>query len=168
MPERDVTFIVARADNGVIGRDGKLPWHLPEDLKRFKRLTMGEDGAGLPMIMGRKTFDSLPGLLPGRRHIVLTRQAEWQAEGALVAHDAAEALYFAGGDCAVIGGAEIFALMAPYATRYELTHVHDSPPGDTVMPSPADDPAWEEVARDHRPSMDDRPAFDFVSYRRRR
>ena len=77
-----VTIVVARAQNGTIGKDNQLPWHIPADLKRFKALTMG--GA---MIMGRKTFDSLPGLLPGRRHIVLTRDREWRAEGAEVAHD---------------------------------------------------------------------------------
>ena len=167
MSAHEVIFIVARAENGVIGHDGKLPWHLPDDLKRFQRLTMGEDGAGLPMIMGRKTFESLPGLLPGRRHIVLTRQADWQAEGAEPVPDPEAALAIAGPRCAVIGGAEIFAAIAQHGTRFELTEVHDSPPGDTVMPSPADDPRWQEVARESRPAANNRPAFDFVSYRRR-
>ena len=79
---QDLFLIVAAAANGMIGADGKLPWHLPADLKRFKVLTMGK-----PLVMGRKTFESLPGLLPGRRHIVLTRDAAWQADGAEVAHD---------------------------------------------------------------------------------
>ena len=87
MDKPPITIVVARAQNGVIGRDGKLPWHIPADLKRFKALTMGS-----AMVMGRKTFESLPGLLPGRRHIVLTRDPHWQAEGAEVAHDADEAL----------------------------------------------------------------------------
>src|SRR5207342_1777646 len=82
-----ITLIVARAQNGVIGRDGKLPWHLPADLKRFKTLTMGS-----VMLMGRRTFDSLPGLLPGRRHIVLTRDTSWKAEGAEVAYSVEQAL----------------------------------------------------------------------------
>jgi dihydrofolate reductase len=82
-----ITLVVARADNGVIGRDGKLPWRLPADLQRFKALTMGR-----PMIMGRKTFESLPGLLPGRRHIVLTRDPLWIADGVEVASDVAPSL----------------------------------------------------------------------------
>jgi dihydrofolate reductase len=82
LAQQTVVLVVARARNGVIGRDGTLPWHLPQDLKRFKALTLGA-----PMIMGRKTFESLPGLLPGRRHIVLTRGRDWRAEGAEVAHD---------------------------------------------------------------------------------
>ena len=94
-----ITLVLARARNGVIGRDGGLPWHLPADLKRFKALTMGQ-----PMIMGRKTFASFPAPLPGRRHIVLTRDRDWSAPGAEVAHDVAGALALAGpGDVSVIG-----------------------------------------------------------------
>jgi dihydrofolate reductase len=136
-----IALIVARASNGVIGRDGKLPWHLPADLKRFKALTMGK-----PMIMGRKTFESLPGLLPGRRHIVLTR-GNWNAAGAEVAHDVASALALAGDDAFVIGGAQVFALTEPYADRWELTEVHADAEGDVTMPPPDPD-AWIEVARD--------------------
>src|SRR4029077_12988549 len=90
MDRPPITLIVARAQNGTIGRDGKLPWHLPADLKRFKALTMGS-----VMVMGRKTFESLPGLLPGRRHVVLTRDAAWAARGAEVAHNIDEALLLA-------------------------------------------------------------------------
>src|SRR6478672_8099944 len=98
-----ITLVVARAENGVIGRDGNLPWHLPADLKRFKTLTMGS-----AMVMGRRTFDSLPGLLPGRRHIVLTRDRAWSAKGAEVAHDVVEALKLAQPDgISVIGGSEV-------------------------------------------------------------
>ncbi len=123
MDKPPITLIVARAQNGVIGRDGRLPWHLPADLKRFKALTIGS-----VMLMGRKTFDSLPGLLPGRRHIVLTRDRNWQAPGAEVAHDAREALRLAGGDpVSVIGGADIFALFLPLADRIELTRRFASP-----------------------------------------
>ena len=100
-----ITFVLARADNGVIGRGGKLPWHLPADLRRFKALTMGK-----PMVMGRKTFESFPAPLPGRRHIVLTRDRDWHAEGAEVAHTPEKALALAGEVVAVIGGAEVFAL----------------------------------------------------------
>ncbi len=147
-------MIVARADNGVIGRDGKLPWHLPADLKRFKALTMGK-----PMIMGRKTFESLPGLLPGRRHIVLTR-GDWSAAGAEVAHDVESALALASNEAFVIGGAEVFALFAPLADRWELTEVHEELAGDTVMPAP-DSAAWAETARE------DHDGYSFVTLERR-
>ena len=146
-----ITAIVARADNGVIGRDGKLPWHLPADLKRFRALTMGK-----AMVMGRKTFESLPGLLPGRRHVVLTRDGNWSAEGAEVATDAISALALAGTDAAIIGGAEVFALMAPHIERWELTEVHDAPDGETVIPS-LDPALWEEIARQ------DHGAYSFVT-----
>lgn len=150
-----ITLIVARADNGVIGRDGRLPWHIPEDLKRFKTLTMRK-----PMIMGRKTFESLPGVLPGRRHIVLTR-GEWTAPEVEVARSVDAALAMADGDVSVIGGAEIFALFEPLAQVFEVTEIDADVDGDTVMPAP--DPArWEEVARD------DRDGYSFVTYRRGR
>ncbi len=103
-----IDAILARATNGVIGRDGQLPWHLPADLKRFKALTMGR-----AMVMGRKTFESFPAPLPGRRHIVLTRDRDWTAAGAEIVHDPDAALALAGRDAAVIGGAEIFALLLP-------------------------------------------------------
>ena len=110
-----ITFHLARADNGVIGVDGRLPWHLPADLKRFKAQTLGR-----PMIMGRKTFDSLPGILPGRRHIVLTRDTEWEAEEADVVHSVEEGLGAVHGPRAsIIGGAEIFALFPELAERDE-------------------------------------------------
>ena len=136
-----ITLVVARATNGVIGRDGRLPWHIPADLRRFKALTSGK-----PMIMGRRTFESLPGLLPGRRHIVLTRGG-WQAEGADVAHDVDAALALAGGDVSVIGGAQVFALFEPLADRWELTEVHGDVTGDVSMPAP-DAARWTEVARE--------------------
>jgi len=150
-----LTLIVARADNGVIGRDGKLPWHLPADLKRFKALTMGPDGQGRPMIMGRKTFESLPGLLPGRRHIVLTR-SDWAAEGAEVARDPAAALALAGDEAFVIGGAEIFGLFEPMADRWELTEVHSDTEGDVTMPAP-DPTKWRETMRE------DNDGYSFVT-----
>src|SRR4030095_12202275 len=91
MARPEITIVLARAINGVIGKDGQLPWHIPGDLKRFKRLTMGS-----AMIMGRKTFDSLPGILPGRRHIVMTRDPKWQVEGVEVAYDVDSAILAAG------------------------------------------------------------------------
>ena len=107
MAKPDITIVVARALNGTIGRDGTLPWHLPGDLKHFKAVTMGS-----AMIMGRKTFDSLPGLLPGRRHIVLTRDTGWGPDGVEVAHDRDGALALAGNDrVKVICGTSIFAML---------------------------------------------------------
>jgi dihydrofolate reductase len=157
-----VTLVVARATNGVIGRDGTLPWRISADLKRFKRLTMGS-----VMIMGRRTFDSLPGLLPGRRHIVLTRDREWSAEGAEVAHSVEEALDLAGNEpVSVIGGAEIFELMLPHGDRLELTEVLGDIPGDTVMADPLADGSWREVAREDHAAEGDTPAFRFVTLER--
>ena len=126
-----IVFYVARADNGVIGQGGGMPWRLPGEQKRFKAMTMGK-----PMVMGRRTFESLPGLLPGRRHLVLTRDRGWRADGADVAHDVAHAIAQAGDalELAVIGGAEVFAAFLPHAGRIELTEVHRSPPGDVRMP----------------------------------
>src|SRR5579884_4061236 len=113
MEQPCITLVVARALNGVIGREGKLPWHLPADLKRFKKLTIGS-----VLVMGRKTFESLPGLLPGRRHIVLTRDPHWNSDGAEVAHSLDEALHRARDErISVIGGADIFDLFLPFANR---------------------------------------------------
>jgi dihydrofolate reductase len=154
-------LIVARARNGVIGRDGKLPWHLPADLKRFKALTMGS-----AMIMGRKTFDSLPGLLPGRRHIVLTRDRNWSAKGAEVARTVDEALKLAGDRASVIGGAEILAQFLQLADRIELTDVLADIEGDTFMPDPRASGEWREVASEDYPAEGGRPAFRFVTLER--
>ncbi|HEY6817235.1 MAG TPA: dihydrofolate reductase, partial [Croceibacterium sp.] len=123
---RDIIYVIARADNGVIARDGQVPWRIKEDLRRFVAHTMGT-----PMIMGRKTFESFPAPLKGRRHIVLTRNRDWSAPGAEVVHTIDEALALAGaGDISVVGGAEIYALFMPRATRIELTEVHEQTAGD--------------------------------------
>ena len=152
-----IVLVVARADNGVIGKDGRLPWHLSEDLKHFKRVTMGA-----PMVMGRRTWESLPGLLPGRRHIVLTRDRTWCADGAEPARDMEEAIAIADSErLSVIGGAEIFALFEPLADEVWLTEVHAAPEGDVFLP--AFDPArWREVEREDRPAAAGQPAFSFV------
>ena len=110
-----ITTVLARAINGVIGRDGTLPWHIPADLKRFKALTMGS-----AMIMGRKTFNSLPGVLPGRRHIVMTRDPSWSVEGVEIAHDVDQALRLAGGDAVSVIG------------RWRETAYEDHLPGPTT------------------------------------
>jgi dihydrofolate reductase len=157
-----ITLIVARAQNGVIGREGKLPWHIPADLRRFKALTMGT-----AMVMGRKTFESLPGLLPGRRHIVLTRDRYWRAEGAEVAHEADEVLRLASQEpVSVIGGAEVFELFLPLADRIELTEVLENVPGDTAIPDPRSDGAWREIFSEEHSAADGRPAFRFVTLER--
>jgi len=157
-----ITLIVARAENGVIGRDGGLPWRLPADLKHFKALTMGT-----AMVMGRRTFDSLPGLLPGRRHIVMTRNEGWSAEGAERAGSVAEAMALAGGRVSVIGGVEIFHLFMPVADRIELTEIHAAYEGDTILP-PLDRNSWHEVAREIHGAEDGRPAYSFVTLARHR
>ena len=157
-----ITLVVARARNGVIGRDGTLPWHIPADLKRFKRLTMGS-----VMVMGRKTFDSLPGVLPGRRHLVLTRRADWAVPGAETARSAEEAIELAGNaPVSVIGGAEIFAMFLPVADRIELTEVLADVVGDTIMADPRTDGGWQEIAREDHPAEDGRPPFRFVTLER--
>ncbi|AIT06164.1 diacylglycerol kinase [Sphingomonas taxi] len=150
-----ISFHLARADNGVIGRDGGLPWRLPADLKRFKAMTLGR-----PMVMGRKTFESFPAPLPGRRHIVLTRDRSWAAAGAEVVHDVDAALALAGDDVAVIGGAEVFALFRDRADRIELTEVHCAAEGDVTMPG---FDGWREVAREDVAAEGERPAYSFVT-----
>lgn len=155
-----ITLILARADNGVIGADGGLPWHLPADLKRFKALTSAK-----PMIMGRKTFESFPAPLPGRRHIVMTRDSGWRAEGAEVAGDVDAALALAGpGGVMVIGGAEVFALFLPRADRIELTEVRLEARGDIIVPPFG--PDWHETAREDHLAADGRPAYSFVTLER--
>jgi dihydrofolate reductase len=157
-----ITLIVARATNGVIGRNGTLPWHIPADLKRFKKLTMGS-----AMIMGRRTFDSLPGILPGRRHIVLTRDRGWSAKGAEVVHSVDEALALAGDEpVSVIGGAEIFEMFLPHADRFELTEVLGNVVGDTAMPDPRSVGDWREVAREEHQAAGEVPAFRFITLER--
>lgn len=160
MDRPSITIVVARALNGVIGRDGALPWHIPADLKRFKALTMGS-----VMVMGRKTFESLPGLLPGRRHIVLTRDLGWSEEGAEVAHSLDEALGLSRGErISVIGGAHVFDQFLPIANRIELTEVLDDIEGDTLMPDPRASGSWSETQREEHSS--DNPPFRFVTLER--
>ncbi|MGB3711615.1 MAG: dihydrofolate reductase [Erythrobacter sp.] len=159
-----VFLIYARAANGAIGQEGGLPWHLPADLKRFKALTIGK-----PMIMGRKTFESLPGLLPDRRHIVLTRRENWNSEGAEVVRSPDEALARARdgnktGEIAVVGGAAIYDVFRPLADRIEVTEIHEDYPGDVFMkPIEAQ---WKVARREDHPAANGKPAFSFVTYSR--
>jgi dihydrofolate reductase len=158
MDHPEIILVLARAQNGVIGIDGKLPWRIPADLRHFKQITKG-----LPMIMGRKTFDSLPGLLDGRRHIVLTRDPDWAEEGAEVAHSPEAALKMANGPhVCIIGGAEIYSLFLPRADRIELTEVAASPDGDTMLEA-FDSAIWSETSRTSNPAEGITPAFDFVT-----
>ena len=162
MNRQIVTLVVARATNGAIGRDGDLPWRISADLKRFKALTMGS-----AMIMGRRTFDSLPRILPGRRHIVLTRDRNWSAPGAEVAHSVEEALGMAGDEpVSIIGGAEIFDMFLPHADRLELTEVQGEIAGDTFMVDPRTAGEWREVAREAHPAEGGTPAFNFITLER--
>jgi dihydrofolate reductase len=161
----EIVLIYARAANGAIGNDGDLPWRLPADLKRFKALTIGK-----PIIMGRKTFESLPGLLPGRRHIVLSRRDSFAAEGVEMAGSVSEALALATrgndtGEVAIIGGAAIYDVFMPLAHRIELTQIHAEYPGDTFMPEPGRE--WVLSAREDHAAEGEHPAFSFLSFRRR-
>jgi dihydrofolate reductase len=130
-PQPLISLIVAMAQNGVIGRDNTLPWRLPEDLRRFKAITMGK-----PILMGRRTFDSIGKPLPGRTNIVLTRDLRWSAPDVTVVHSVDEVLRKVRheGELVAIGGAEIYRLLMPFARRIYLTHVHADVPGDTYFP----------------------------------
>lgn len=150
-----VTLIAAVASNGVIGRDNDLVWRNRDDLARFKRLTMGH-----PLVMGRKTYDSIGRPLPGRTTIVITRQPSWSAEGVTVAHSLEEALKLAGSEeVFVAGGGEIYAVAMPYADSLELTEVDDTLEGDAYFPA-FDRTAWQQTARDPQ------PGFAWVTYAR--
>ena len=157
----EITLVVAAAENGVIGKDGAIPWRISEDLKRFKALTMGS-----PIVMGRKTWDSLPKKpLPGRTNIVVTRQADWAAEGAVTAHSLQDAIAKAADaeEIFVIGGAEIYAAAMPFATAIELTEVHAAFDGDAVLPPLQGD--WDEAFREGH-QTDGGLAYSFVTLER--
>jgi len=154
-----LSLIVAIAENGVIGASGGLPWRLPEDMKRFKALTMSK-----PVIMGRKTWESLPKRpLPGRQNIVISRKPDYAAEGARVVPDLDSALWAAAAveEVMIIGGAEIYALALPKADRIYLTEVAARPLGDTVFPS-FDRAAWREASRTAHPASEGEPGYSFV------
>lgn len=157
-----VSLIVAVAENGVIGRDGKLPWHLSSDLKTFRRLTMGK-----PIIMGRRTYDSIGKPLDGRDNIVVTRDPFFEVPGVSACGSIGDALTLArvlaktGGadEIMVIGGADIFAGTMPIAERIYFTRVHASPEGDRHFPTP-DKNEWREVSREPLPEG---PRDEFAS-----
>ena len=154
-------LIYARARNGTIGKDGQMPWHLPEDLAHFKRVTLGQ-----PVIMGRKTWDSLPARfrpLPGRVNIVITRQADWQAEGALRATSIEDAMRLCGAapDAWIMGGAEIYRQAEPLASTAVVTEIDADFEGDAFAPSLS--PSWQETARESHVTASGL-AFSFVTY----
>jgi dihydrofolate reductase len=156
-----INLIFARAANGVIGKDNSMPWHLPEDLAHFKRLTQG-----CPVIMGRKTWDSLPPRfrpLPGRSNIVITRKVDWQAEGAVRANSLQDALQLSGDvpEVWVIGGAEIYRQAEPLAQRAEVTEIAQDFEGDAYAPTLGS--GWTETARESHLSATGL-SFRFVTY----
>lgn len=167
----NITLIVAVADNGVIGQGNAIPWRLKSDMQRLKAMTMGK-----PIVMGRKTFESLPRRpLPGRTNIVITRNPDYQAPGAVVTTSFTAARELATGDSlrrsateiAVIGGAEIYAQWMDAADRLEITEVHAKPAGDAYF-APIDASIWEEAARVRHPAAgEDSVDFSYVTYRRR-
>ncbi len=148
-----ISIISAMACNRVIGYDNRLPWHLPADLQHFKAVTMGK-----PMVMGRRTWESLPGLLPGRPHIVVSRNRDYQAEGATVVHSLDQAIQAAGQaeELMIVGGANLYAQALPLAERMYLTLVHANPPGDAWFPA-FDETQWLVKARDLHPADDQNP-----------
>ena len=159
-----VSLIVAMAQNGVIGRDNTLPWRLPKDLKRFKNSTLGK-----PILMGRKTFESIGRPLPGRPNLVLTRDRSWGADGVTVVHSVEEALFHTGGcdELVAIGGAEVYRLVLPFARRIYLTHVHADVPGDTFFPD-FDPTQWADVECSMHPADEDHASpVTFVTLERR-
>ena len=158
-----INLIYARAANGVIGKNNAMPWHLPEDLAHFKRLTQG-----WPVVMGRKTWDSLPVRfrpLPGRRNVVITRQPDWNEAGAQVAPSLADALAQcrASEEVWIVGGAQIYAQAEPLAERIEVTEIAHDFDGDAFAPSLG--AAWSEAAREDHVAVSGLK-FSFVSYRK--
>jgi dihydrofolate reductase len=170
-PSPALVLVAAVAENGVIGAKGDMPWRLSSDLKRFKRLTLGH-----PMVMGRKTFESIGRPLPGRTTIVVTRDPDWHREGVLTAPSLEDALERAAAIAAtdgvdavmVVGGGEIYAAALPRADRLEITRVHASPDGDAHFPR-IDEDVWREVARETpERGANDSADVTFLSYRRKR
>jgi len=165
----EIVFVVAIAENGVIGAAGAIPWRLKSDMQRFKALTIGK-----PVIMGRKTFETLRRPLPNRTNIIITRDANYRAAGAVVTTSAADAGAVARGDAlrrsvaeiAVIGGAEIYRQWLDRADCLEITEVHARPDGDTHFD--IDKAEWEETSRVRHPAgPDDSADYSYVTYRRR-
>ncbi|PAK36288.1 dihydrofolate reductase [Peribacillus simplex] len=155
-----ISLIVAMDQNRVIGNNNKLPWHLPADLQYFKKVTMGH-----PIVMGRKTFESIGRVLPGRENVIVTRNQEFKAEGCVVLHDIAQIKMFADNheeEVFVIGGAEIFKEILPFTDRLYITEIHETFEGDTFFPE-IDENEWDEVSSNPG-SIDEKNRFahDFI------
>ncbi len=153
-----ISIIVATSANGVLGRGGELPWHLSDDLKRFKQLTLGKS-----IVMGRKTFESIGRALPGRQNIVLTRQSEFVVDDCDIVSSVDAAIATAGdaGEVMVIGGSEIYELFLPLAERIYMTRVHMDIDGDARFPE-LDDEQWQETEREHH-DADDSNEYEFTT-----
>ena len=156
----EIILIAAVGENGEMGHNNELLWHLPGDLPRFKQITMGS-----PIIMGRKTYDSIGKALPGRLNIVLTENLDWRAEGVTIANSLDKALDLAkaedSGKAFVIGGGQIYKLFLAYATSLEMTEVYDAPTADTFFPN-FSGAEFEEIKREY--ITDTEPKFDYVTY----
>jgi dihydrofolate reductase len=164
MTSRKISLIVALSRNGVIGRQNQLPWHLPDDLRHFKQLTVGK-----PVIMGRKTYDSIGKPLPNRRNIVISRQSHLAIPGCEVADSLATALQLTATEpeVMIIGGAQIFAESLPLATDLYLTEIAADIEGDVYFPE-FDRTKWQEISRIyHSNDAQHAYAFDFVFYHRK-
>jgi dihydrofolate reductase len=161
-PGPRIYLVAAVASNGIIGSNGRLPWHFPEELKHFKEVTLGH-----PVIMGRRTWESLKGALPGRKNIVVTRTPGYQASGASVAASLQAALALCAGapKAMVIGGNQLFAESLPLAAGLELTEIHKDYPGDTWFPA-FDRAQWQEQRREPHTASDG-TRFDYVLYEKR-
>ena len=158
----ELVLVAAIGENGEMGRNNELLWHLPGDLPRFKSITMGS-----PIIMGRKTFDSIGRALPGRLNIVLTENKQWQADRVSIAHSLDSAMALAQtekkGKAFVIGGGQIYKLFLPFASSMELTEVHDTPIADTYFPNFS---TTEFVEVERECNLSNKPKFDYVTYKR--
>ena len=164
-PLRNLSIIAAIAENGIIGQDNRLPWHMPADLAHFKRLTMGK-----PIIMGRRTWESLPGLLPYRTHIVVTRDPAYEAPGGFVVHSLQEAIDFAGDadELMVVGGAMLYAEALPIASRLYLTYIHCRVDGDALFPCFEGSKCRELSCERHEADHRNPHSYSFVTLERRR
>lgn len=161
---KEITLIAAASENNALGKDNKLIWHLSEDLKRFKRLTQGH-----AIIMGRKTFESMPRALPNRKNIVLTNNKDYQVKDAWVAHSIDEALHLTDGDPQpfIIGGGEVYKLFLPIADKIELTRVHSSFEADAFFPE-LDSTQWDLVEEEKHHSSSDQPYdYSYLTYKKK-
>ena len=162
-PVPPIALIAAQAENRVIGLDNQMPWHLPEDLQYFKKVTLGK-----PVIMGRKTFESIGRPLPGRTNIVITRQGDWAAEGAVTVSSLEQGLEVAATEepeeLMVIGGAQIYAMAMPVAQRIYLTQINQAFEGDAWFPELGEE--WQQVSRQDGRSTKQDLGYSFLTFER--